>query len=196
VDHSRFDALTRTAAKASSRRALLGTAISAALAGFIGQRAEAAADRGPGAICRKNGDCATGVCGLKDRTGRQRCQCVDVSDCPGSDSSCPAAVCSNGICGWEPVAAETDPTLSFTSGATDQPNYCSVTINASGFAGCTTVTGILNGVSIDIPFNLGEKQVPIDKSGSGSLTVDPISNGDVIFFTTPTGGTGAFGVSC
>jgi hypothetical protein len=78
VDGSRFDTLTRTVA-ATSRRSLFGLALGAVAAARLG-RVEAATLRGGGAVCRKNGDCESGICGVKDATGRQRCfSCGDDS---------------------------------------------------------------------------------------------------------------------
>ncbi|MCC6792109.1 MAG: hypothetical protein IT336_10500 [Thermomicrobiales bacterium] len=99
MDDSRFDAWTRAAASVPTRRALLGAALGGLAAALIGGRVDAADKRALGGICRKNGDCASGVCGRKDRTGRQYCVCATGADCPALSEPCAAATCVDGVCG-------------------------------------------------------------------------------------------------
>src|SRR4051812_38118718 len=54
----------------------LGSAVSAIACG-----ASAAIKRGAGEICRKDGECESGVCGKPDRTGRRYCQANPIT-CP------------------------------------------------------------------------------------------------------------------
>jgi hypothetical protein len=103
VDGSRFDQLTKTVA-GSSRRSLLkaglGSALGLTTGGFGIKGARAAVPRVPGEICRKHGDCASGLCGPKDRAGRQRCLCIDFGDCPTLTEGglCDVGSCNAGVC--------------------------------------------------------------------------------------------------
>jgi hypothetical protein len=98
LDGPRFDALTRAAASAPSRRSLLGAALGGAVTIMLGGRAGAAVKRSTGDICRKNGDCAVGMCGPADATGRRRCGCVDGNSC-GIGLVCVDGQCiGNGAC--------------------------------------------------------------------------------------------------
>ena len=99
MDGNRFDALARAAA---SRRSLLGAALGGLAAAAHGGRTVAARLRTSGEICRKDGDCASGVCGPRDRTGRRYCGCVGDADCPVPGDACQAVSCVAGAC----VAAE------------------------------------------------------------------------------------------
>jgi hypothetical protein len=122
MDGSRFDALTRAAAAAPSRRALLGAALGGLAATLVGRGAEAAVLRGPGEICRKPGDCATGLCNPPDRTGRQYCGCTDPSQCPPPKDACHIATCT-GTCGIAVnVGAACDDRNACTTGETCQVN--------------------------------------------------------------------------
>jgi hypothetical protein len=103
VDGSRFDEMTKTLASASRRSLLkagLGSAIGLAVGGFGVRRAQAAALREAGDICRKNGDCASGLCGPKDASGRRRCACITFDDCPTLTDGgvCDIGACVNGVC--------------------------------------------------------------------------------------------------
>jgi hypothetical protein len=104
MDGARFDRMTRTFA-GRTRRSVLKAGVGALLGGAAGGlglgRASAALQRAPGDICRKNGDCASGLCGPKDRTGRQRCLCVTPTDCPATDA-CTLQTCTAGVCGTSP----------------------------------------------------------------------------------------------
>ena len=101
MDGNRFDSLTRAAASAPSRRALVKTALGGVLALAGVGSAEAARLREPGEVCRKDGDCATNNCGPKDPYGRQRCLCNAPADCPQSRAGdpCHTATCTAGVCG-------------------------------------------------------------------------------------------------
>src|SRR3954464_2788638 len=101
MDGSRFDSLTRAAASAPTRRAFLGAALGGLTTAIFGRGAEAAVKRGPGEICRKNGDCAAGLCNPPDRTGRRYCGCTEVTQCPQPDAGdpCQTAICTAGVCG-------------------------------------------------------------------------------------------------
>ena len=85
----RFDALARSLAR-PTRRGLLGVALGALAAGLTARGGDAAAvPRRPGELCRKGGECASGVC-APDATGRKRCACPG-----GSAGQCGAACCAD-----------------------------------------------------------------------------------------------------
>ncbi|MCC6791070.1 MAG: hypothetical protein IT336_05265, partial [Thermomicrobiales bacterium] len=105
MDGKDFDAFTRRLAAGCSRRGLLraGLAFAGAAVGhrLAGAEVGAATLRSPGQICRTNGECASGNCGPKDRTGRSRCLCGGPGDCPQPPAGdpCRSATCSpNGQC--------------------------------------------------------------------------------------------------
>jgi hypothetical protein len=107
MEDARFDDLTRELAVSRSRRSLVKSAFGAmfggtlAVAGVHGASA-AARGRAPAEICRKDGDCASGLCGPVDRMGRRRCLCAGADQCPQPADQELAAVCSpDGICGVE-----------------------------------------------------------------------------------------------
>lgn len=132
MDGTRFDHLARRLAAGVSRRDMLKGAIGAALAAAVsGRVVDAAACRPPKAVCRKDGECCSGICGPKDRTGRQRCACpsgqvacgtacvtpasfqTDVKNCGSCGHVCPrttcqSAICSAGVCGLTPDPARVD----------------------------------------------------------------------------------------
>jgi hypothetical protein len=65
------------------------------------RKADAAAiGREPGAICRKDGDCRSGLCGAPDRTRRRRCRCRTDADCPPAPAGkpCVEITCRAGVC--------------------------------------------------------------------------------------------------
>ena len=104
MDDRRFDRLAKSMA-GTSRRSLLKGAFGALLGGALGLPGlsnAAAAGRPVSSICRKNGDCASGVCGPKDATGRQRCVCANSTDCPAPAGTCTIATCTTGVCGTAP----------------------------------------------------------------------------------------------
>lgn len=104
MDGSKFDWMTKTLAS-TSRRSLLKAGLSSAIGlalsgiGVNGGRA-AQALRQPGEICRKPADCASGLCGPKDRTGRSRCLCLTFADCPPLTDGgvCDIGTCNAGVC--------------------------------------------------------------------------------------------------
>lgn len=79
MDGSRFDTVARALAGGGSRRSLMKAAFGAAVGGAVtvalSEETAAARKRVVGEVCRKNGDCASDVCGPKDRYGRKRCAC-------------------------------------------------------------------------------------------------------------------------
>ena len=99
MDGTRFDALTRTLALGQTRRRMLG-ALTGVFAAALTASAGAATKRRRGEICRKDGECASGVCGPKDGSGRRRCaagtgdSCTDPSECPNGD--CLGGTCCTG----------------------------------------------------------------------------------------------------
>lgn len=116
MEDSKFDRIARGFAAAPSRRSLLKAAVGMALgsvAGALrpGDSGAALLLRKPGEICRKNGDCASGVCGAKDATGRSRCLCAGPSDCakPGPVDLCRIATCSDsGVCQLASINCDDD----------------------------------------------------------------------------------------
>lgn len=102
MDGSRFDDFARILAARRSRRGFLGAALSFLVASA---GTEAVYKRPAGVICRSNGDCESGICGAKDATGRQRCQCATPAHCPVPSNKCLAASCQAGTC--QTVAAVT-----------------------------------------------------------------------------------------
>ncbi|HEY7030988.1 MAG TPA: hypothetical protein VH482_06670 [Thermomicrobiales bacterium] len=97
MDGSRFDALAKALAASGSRRGVVAGLAAGAL-GLVGVgRAEAVACRMPGGLCREHADCCSGLCGPKDATGRRRCACRAVGDCP-PPAVCRAVACQGGAC--------------------------------------------------------------------------------------------------
>ncbi len=80
MDQNRFDSIAKRVATSTSRRSLLkagGAAAVGAIAGLFGNKGSIAATlRGPGVVCRKNGDCVSGICGAPDFSGRRKCECA------------------------------------------------------------------------------------------------------------------------
>src|SRR3954464_14926654 len=73
VDIQRFDDLVRSIATTSRRgllRRVVTTAVAAALGGSAAE-ADAQSGRRPGEICRKDGECASGLCNPPDPRGRR-----------------------------------------------------------------------------------------------------------------------------
>jgi len=101
MDGRDFDALTRALATRKSRRGALrsGLALAAALGLRLTDEAAAAGRRRPGQVCRSDGECASGLCGPPDRTGRRRCACSGPADCPRPSGRCKIATCNAGVCG-------------------------------------------------------------------------------------------------
>ncbi len=109
MDDVAFDRLAQSLAQSGSRRRLLA-GLAAGTLGLAGLgRADAAACRPVGSVCREGAGCCSGNCGPKDRTGRRRCQCGADADCPVPDA-CHAASCTDGACGvTATVDVATDP---------------------------------------------------------------------------------------
>src|SRR5690606_19136955 len=88
------------------RRGVLRSALALAGAGLglrVTEPADAATKRAFGQICRKNGDCLSDRCLPRDSTGRQRCGCLDLSECPPltNEDVCQTAAClPDGACGF------------------------------------------------------------------------------------------------
>ncbi len=97
MDGQRFDALTRALAGRTSRRRALAVFLGAVGGGLVRSSASAAGQTA-GALCNRNSQCASGVCGERDRAGRRRCQCVGAADCPAPANKCDRAVCQAGAC--------------------------------------------------------------------------------------------------
>ena len=96
MDGTRFDALTKSLARGLTRRRVLAS-IGAVFAGSAAASASAATGRPKGALCRKHGECASGVCGPKDATGRQRCLGATGDTC-AADQDCGGGPCLEGTC--------------------------------------------------------------------------------------------------
>lgn len=98
MDSDRFDRLTRDLATRSSRRRVVRGIAASALALLGIERADARVCASPGALCREHATCCSGRCD-RDRSGRRRCQCQSVKDCPAPSGQCQVATCSDGVCG-------------------------------------------------------------------------------------------------
>jgi hypothetical protein len=92
-----FDRLTRRMATAPTRRRLIGGLVAGAF-GLVGLRSgEARTCTDAGRVCREHAKCCSGLCGPKDATGRRRCGCRTITDCPAA-SVCWAVACQEGVC--------------------------------------------------------------------------------------------------
>jgi hypothetical protein len=148
--------MTKTLA-ATSRRSLLragaGAALGAALGGLRLGDARAAVLRGPGEICRKDGDCAAGVCLPKDASGRRRCGCADVSDCaaPVDGGVCLTVACEQGacvttvntdaVCGQLDLCTTTVPTCQADGSCAGTPTTCTALSQCHEAGVCDPQTG-------------------------------------------------------
>lgn len=149
MDPCRFDDFARLTAHSSSRRRLLG-ALAAGFAALVGHGSLSAAScRPPSGVCRKHGDCCSGICGATDATGRRRCVCpqgsepcgggcvetisydTDPLNCGACGNVCPrtacsAAVCNAGVCelvaDTEVLGASCSNGNSCVTGETCQPD--------------------------------------------------------------------------
>lgn len=138
MDGTQFDRITKALAGRSRRAVLKGGAgalLGGALAGLGTGRVGAAPPRRIGEICRKGGDCASGLCLPKDATGRQRCGCATDDHCPSNgvdacgtstcqpDGTCvSAAPCADGECCHEGVCRSPGATLIDCEGLCDYIN--------------------------------------------------------------------------
>lgn len=101
MDGRRLDILAKSLAVSDRRQIIrrLGAVAAACLLNLTdAERGSATVLRRPGEICRKDGECASGVCGPKDATGRQRCQYTASSQCPTPTNKCLKAACVAGTC--------------------------------------------------------------------------------------------------
>src|SRR5690349_5723735 len=96
MDDLRFDALTKSLAGGLTRRRILA-GVAAVATVLRAVPAGAVTKRRRGEICRKDGECASGVCGPKDAPGRQRCQAGTGDGC-AEPSECGGGQCLEGIC--------------------------------------------------------------------------------------------------
>ena len=156
MDGDRFDRFVRDLAGGTTRRSLLrGVASAVASTLVVGQGASAAESRrGPGEVCRKNGDCISGSTCETSTTGRQRCtcgaglkpcgrrcipevQCCRAADCPDDGNPCTGTVCSSGVCSNTPRTGGTcsNPAACISNG-TCQSGLCTGTACPSGDQCC------------------------------------------------------------
>jgi hypothetical protein len=148
MDGFQFDSLTRVAAAAPSRRALVSAMIGGLAALAFGGRAGAAARKRPvGEICRKAGDCVSGVCSGPDATGRSRCGCPATEVAldgrcflayPNCSGDCPAfavVVSGGGVNACLPVADLGSASPCDTTAECPSDEVC---VNISGSAICQT----------------------------------------------------------
>lgn len=105
MDAERFDRIIKSFANGRTRRALLkSTAAAVAVAVGAGERARAAQVlRGPGQICRKNGDCVSGATCVATSTGRSVCTCGSGlracgNRCITDGQCCTSAECDASTC--------------------------------------------------------------------------------------------------
>lgn len=122
MDGQRFDAFTKALAVRRSRRGILGV-LGGAAAGLLGTSALAATKRPGNAVCRKDGDCASGVCLPKDATGRRRCH-GGIGNACHADRECKSGHCVDGVC--------------CDGACVGQCESCAVAGNAGT---CTTISG-------------------------------------------------------
>lgn len=104
MDGDRFDRLARELASGSStRRGFLARAVAAVAAGAgLGggaatQHAAAALCRSSGGICTGDGNCCSGRCLPKDRTGRRRCA-KSLGEACAAGGECASGICADGVC--------------------------------------------------------------------------------------------------
>jgi hypothetical protein len=113
MDHATFDRIARMLGAATSRRAGIGAAAAAMIAGAASAGGIAAAGRrvsgegpcGDGAqrdnVCTRNADCCTGVC-MKNPAGKRkkgRCRCYHRGErCAANRNCCGSLTCVEGRC--------------------------------------------------------------------------------------------------
>jgi hypothetical protein len=121
MDGKRFDAMTRSFSRGLTRRQF-AAAIGSALAGVVGSSglAFAARCREVADICRKDGDCCSGLCAEADSQGRRRCFC------PAGTEPC------GGACVDPTVAYLTDPNNCGVCGNVCQRTRCGVAACVDG----------------------------------------------------------------
>jgi hypothetical protein len=109
MDDQCFDRLVQSLARPGTRRRLLAGFAAGALGAVGRHRAEAAACRPVGSVCREGANCCSRRCGDPDLAGRRYCRCQGAADCPAPDA-CHAATCTAGVCGvTATVDFATDP---------------------------------------------------------------------------------------
>lgn len=126
MDGHRFDEMTRSF---STRRGFL-RGVAAFVAAGIGlatgaAETDAARKRAPGEVCLGNQNCASGICGGPDWSGRKRCLCATPSDCPQPKpgDACHTATCTAGVCGFSVnVGTPCNDRNACTTGETCQAN--------------------------------------------------------------------------
>jgi hypothetical protein len=124
MDGNRFDDLVRELGGPKSRRSALGVLAGSVVALLGGAGADAASKRALGEICRKNGDCASGLCGPKDRYGRQSCACATDADCNDGNA------CTSDHC--DPTTHTCSHTFGCVTGVANASAVC--TAKSCGFA--------------------------------------------------------------
>jgi hypothetical protein len=105
MDDRNFDDLIRAAGSGAPRRAILkgiaaGVVGAAVAATGLRETDAAARKREEGAVCAKNADCLSDLCGPKDQTGRRTCASA-CSPSPGSctiNSDCCSNFCYENTC--------------------------------------------------------------------------------------------------
>ena len=131
MDDARFDALVRSLSAARPRRALLGAALAALLAGQTGGAgATHGTCRHPGVPCQRDGQCCSRSCSRRTKT----CLCAAARQCPATDTPCKRRVCwANGTCGAANATGSCP--LPNATGVCDA-GTCTVATCAAGFADC------------------------------------------------------------
>lgn len=163
MDGARFDRVAKTVASSVSRRSLLKTLAGAATAALIGTAnatgARAATKRAPGELCRKDGECASGFCGARDATGRQRCLCQSANDC-GPGKACTSGTCTivcpagSKPCGNDCISLTSCCTAGDCNGTTCQNGLCVCGSTTCGAGQVCDTSGVCsNGCFIKDQFN-------------------------------------------
>ena len=173
MDDARFDRLTRGIAAGPSRRGLIKIAFGAAAAALgLSAAADAAATkRGPGSICRKDGECVDGaIC--KAVSGRSVCTCASGFKACGS-ACIPTAAC----CAAKDCKDDGNPCTTSVCNPDGTCSHINVRNGAACDSGDSCLTGACqSGVCEKTPVGCPECQACV--SGSCQVVDDDTSCGD------------------
>ncbi len=164
MDDRRFDALTRSFGRGISRRQVISALGAAVISSILPSGLTSAAScRKAETVCRKNGDCCSGLCSEKDSRGRSYCicpagtenckrNCVDPAAAYSSDpnncggcgivcpnSNCGIGVCNAGVCGIGPDSRKVGRSCDDSNSCTTN-DVCQVDGSCAGSPVPCTVT--------------------------------------------------------